>query len=133
MSLPGFSRLQQSLRDLPQSLRQISDRGLCCICAPLGGDVGGRGGAAHMRTRMPFVPLDHQVSEHRLVIMGLFLPKAETKSHKYFFPLPSLKRMRPKRFWLEGTPGEDLQLLELLGTKKAFWNLGLSCVGKRKT
>lgn len=40
-----------------------------------------------MRTRMPFVPLD-RVSEHRVVIMGLFLPKAETKSHKYFFPHP---------------------------------------------
>lgn len=80
-----------------------------------------------MRTRMPFVPLDHQVSEHRVVIMGLFLPKAETKSHKYFFPFSSPKRMRPKRFWLEGTPGEDLPLLELLDTKKAFWNLGLSC------
>lgn len=69
-----------------------------------------------MRTRMPFVPLD-QVSEHRVVIMGLFLPKAETKSHKYFFPLSSLERMKPKRFWLEGTPGEDLQPLELLETK----------------
>lgn len=86
-----------------------------------------------MRRRMPFVPLDHQVSEHRVVIMGLFLPKAKTKSHKYFFPLSNLERMKPKKFWLEGTPGEDLQLLELLRTKKAFWNLGLSWVEKRKT
>lgn len=93
------------------------------------------GAGVELRTCAHSCPLFLSIlkSQNTVVIMGLFLPKAETKSHKYFFPLSSLKRMRPKRFWLEGTPGEDLQLLELLGTKKAFWNLGLSCVGKRKT
>lgn len=68
-------------------------------------------------------------SEHSIVIMDLFLLKAETKCPVYLFSPSNLEWLKNKRSWLKVPSGEDLQVLELQGYKG---RLGLSCAGKSK-